>query len=48
MKSMGHVAYDAFRKECDWLLPWDEISEETRHRWCQIAQEACNEAEART
>lgn len=30
MKSIGHIAYDAFRTECGWLLPWNELPEAER------------------
>lgn len=45
MKSLGHVAYDAFRAECGWLLTWNKLPEADRQRWNDLANAAAKLAE---
>lgn len=39
MKSAGHVAYDAFRKEVPWLLAWEKLTDEMQAKWEGLADE---------
>lgn len=44
MKSAGHVAYDAFRKEVEWLTPWDKLDDVTRAAWEELANATMSKA----
>jgi hypothetical protein len=48
MKSAGHAAYDAFRKETPWLLPWESLPDALRLAWEEVANKTMdfNSAEA--
>ena len=42
---MGNVAYDAFRTQVQWLMPWDALTDEQRADWEKLANDAMTAAE---